>query len=52
MSIVLVGLGSIGSKYKSILIEKYSEYDLYIIDNKDSVIEELRINKYVSAGSQ
>ena len=44
MAIILVGHGSIGSYYKDIIIEKYNEYDLYIIDNKDSVLKDLRKN--------
>ena len=45
MAIVLVGHGSIGSYYKSLIVEKYHEHDLYIIDNKDSVLEDLRRNE-------
>ncbi len=45
MAIVLVGHGSIGRHYKSAILEKYNEHDLYIIDNKDSVLEELRKNE-------
>tara|TARA_Y100000589_G_C27170519_1_gene636471 strand:- start:1041 stop:2036 length:996 start_codon:yes stop_codon:yes gene_type:complete len=45
MAIVLVGCGSIGRHYKNAFIEKYNEHDLYIIDNKDSVLEELKKDK-------
>ena len=44
MAIVLVGHGSIGSRYKAEIIEKYNDIDLYIVDNKDSVLEELSKN--------
>ena len=44
MAIVLVGHGSIGSYYKSLIFEKYNEHDLYIIDKKESILEELRKN--------
>ncbi len=45
MAIVLVGHGSIGSYYRSLFIEKYNEHDLYVIDNKESVLEDLRRNQ-------
>ena len=45
MAIVLVGHGSIGRHFKDVIIEKYSEHEFYIIDNKDSVLEELRKNE-------
>ena len=44
MGIVLVGHGSIGRHFKNVILEKYHEYDFYIIDNKESVLEELRKN--------
>ena len=45
MAIVLVGHGSMGRRYKDAIIEKYNENDFYIIDNNDSVLENLRKNE-------
>lgn len=45
MAIVLVGHGSIGKHYKNVIREKYNQHELYVIDNKNSVLEELRKNE-------
>ena len=43
MNLVLVGHGSIGSKYKECILKRLSDDDeLYIVDNNHNLITELK----------